>query len=80
MRHGILLAGAALVLTSTLALAAPESLLPGQYDNPAPTPAPRAAPAPAPAAGPASSGAPSPVVLPLPGASSGTAPAAPVAR
>jgi len=79
VRRGILLAGAALVLTSTLALAAPESLLPGQYDNPAPTPAPRAAPAPAPAAGPASSGASSPVVQPLPGASSGTARAAPVA-
>ncbi len=51
MNRAALLAGAALALTSAVALASPESLLPGQYDNPAPTPAPRAAPVPAPASG-----------------------------
>ena len=57
------LAGAVLAVSSTLALAAPESLLPPGFDSPAPTPAPApratAAPAPsAPAAG---------TVQPLPG-------------
>jgi len=69
MKRGFLLAGAALALTSTLALAAPESLLPGQYDNPSPAPAPRAAPAPAPRQGavtPAPGGN-APVVQSLPG-------------
>jgi len=74
MRRAILLCGAALALSSTLALAAPESLLPGQYDNPAPTPAPRPAPAPAPAPGaaPAPSSGSSPVIQPLPGVSADT--------
>lgn len=68
MRRAVFLAGAALALTSTLALAAPESLLPGQYDDPAPAPAPRPAPAPAPAAAaPAPSAGSSPVIQPLPG-------------
>ena len=40
MRRGFLFAGAALALTSAMALAAPESLLPGQYDDPSPAPAP----------------------------------------
>jgi hypothetical protein len=66
-----LFAGAALALTSSLALASPESLLPPIFDQPAPAPAPRptAAPAPAPAPGPAQTS--SPVVQPLPGASAG---------
>jgi hypothetical protein len=67
---------AALALSSTLALAAPESLLPGQYDNPAP--APRRAPRPAPRG----SGAVAPArrrsIQPLPGAAA-AAPAGPVA-
>ena len=48
MRRSVLLAGAALALTSTLAFAAPESLLPDVFENPAPAPAPRPAPTPAP--------------------------------
>ena len=76
MRQSLLLAGAALALTSTLALAAPESLLPGQYDDPAPAPAPRPAPAPGPAA-PAAPGS-SPVVQPLTGPSA-SVPAGPIA-
>ena len=62
MRRAILLAGAALALSSTLALGAPESLLPGQYDD-APTPAPRPAPAPA-AAAPAAPSPGSPALVP----------------
>jgi hypothetical protein len=46
MRRAVWLAGAALVVSSTLALASPESLLPPSFQAPAPTPAPRAAPAP----------------------------------
>ena len=53
MRGGWLLTGAVLALSSSLALAAPESLLPDVFDDPAPAPAPRPAPAPAPAEGPA---------------------------
>lgn len=55
--------GAALAVCSTLALAAPQSLLPPGFDNPtpSPTPAPRATAAPAPSATSA------PVVQPLPG-------------
>ena len=49
MRAWVLLGGAALALSSTLALAAPESLLPPVFnDNPAPTPGPAPAPTPAP--------------------------------
>jgi hypothetical protein len=71
VKRPLLLAGAALALSSTLALAAPESLLPGQYDDPAPAPAPRPAPAPAPAApGQPPSGASVPVIQPLPGQAS----------
>jgi hypothetical protein len=44
------LAGAALAVCSTLALAAPESLLPPGFDNPTPTPSPRASSAPTPTA------------------------------
>jgi hypothetical protein len=56
------LAGAALAVCSTLALAAPQSLLPPGFDNPTPTPtpAPRASAAPAPSATSA------PVIQPLP--------------
>ena len=71
MRRAILLAGAALALSSTWALAAPESLLPPTFDDPAP--APRPAPAPAPAGSPAVPGPSSPVIQPLPGADSGPA-------
>src|SRR5690606_15723970 len=68
------LAGAALALTSSLALASPESLLPPIFDQPAPTPtpaprqtaAPRPAPAPAPAPAPTQTDG--PVVQPLPDA------------
>ena len=67
MRRGVWLAGAALALTSTLALAAPESLLPDTFENPAPAPAPAPRPAPAPGAAPAPSGSSAPVVQPLPG-------------
>lgn len=78
MRRGVLLAGAALALTSTLALAAPESLLPGQYDDPAPAPAPRPAPAPT-AAAPTPLPGSSAVIQPIPGLDSGVAvPQAPV--
>lgn len=54
MRRRWWLAGAVLAVSSTLALAAPESLLPPGFDNPAPTPAPapRATAAPAPSATP----------------------------
>ena len=75
MRRGVLLIGAALTLTSTLALAAPESLLPDVFDNPAPAPAPAPRPTPAPGAAPAPPGGSSPVVQPLPGAT-GASPAA----
>jgi len=57
------LAGAVLAISSTLALAAPQSLLPPGFDNPTPTPTPRASAAPAPSAGSA------PLVQPLPQAS-----------
>ena len=73
----MLLTGAALALTSTLALAAPESLLPDVFDNPAPTPAPRPAPTPAPGAAPAPSSTSSPVVQPVPGRTSEPAQAVP---
>jgi hypothetical protein len=73
------LAGAGLALSSTLALAAPESLLPPTFDDPAPAPAPRPAPTPAPAGPAASPGPSSPVIQPLPGGDAGPQePAAPV--
>ena len=64
MRRAPLLAGVALGLTSTLAFAAPESLLPPIFSDPAPAPAP--APAPTPTPRPAATAGPS-----------ATAPAAP---
>jgi len=77
MRRGWLLVGAGLALVSSLALAAPESLLPPSFQNPAPAPAPAPAPRPAPAPAPASSAAPGatpttpgasiPVIQPIPG-------------
>lgn len=70
MRKGLWLAGAALALTSTLAFAAPESLLPDTFGDPAPAPAPAPRPAPAPGAAPAPSGQSAPVVQPLPSAAS----------
>jgi len=70
MRRGVLFAGLALALCSTLALAAPESLLPDSFDNPPPAPAPAPRPAPAPGGPPASSGPSAPVIQPLPGAAS----------
>ena len=71
MKARYLAAAGALALTSTLALASPESLLPPIFEQPAPTPTPRqtAAPrpdTPAPAPGQTSS----PVVQPIPGGSS----------
>src|SRR5688500_2643131 len=68
MRRGLLLGGIALAMTSTLAFAAPESLLPDVFDNPAPAPAPAPRPTSAPGATPAPSGASQPVIQPLPGA------------
>lgn len=69
MKRGLLLAGAALVLSSSMALAAPESLLPSIFDNPRPTPTPTrtAAPAPAPTVVPPQAGSPLPTVQPAPG-------------
>src|SRR6186713_1386465 len=66
MRRAIFLAGAALALTSTLALGAPESLLPGQYDDPAPAPAAGSSDVvqPLPGAGPAAAAPLGPVALP----------------
>ena len=49
MKRGLLLGGAVLALSSSLALAAPDSLLPDIYSNPAPTPTPTQTVAPAPA-------------------------------
>ena len=65
MNRGYWLAGAALVLSSTVVLAqrAPESILPSSGNTPAPNPAPAASPAPSAPAG--QSGE---VVQPLPGA------------
>ena len=67
MRRTLLLSGALLALTSSLAFAAPESLLPPSFDDPAPAPSPAPRPAPAPASGPAASETPGPVVQPVPG-------------
>src|SRR5687768_12290074 len=69
MKARLLLAGAALALTSTFAFAAPESLLPPVFDEPAPaqTPRPEAPAAPSPGGARAPSSGSSPVVQPLPG-------------
>jgi hypothetical protein len=61
------LAGAALAVSSTLALAAPESLLPPGFDNPTPTPTPRATAAPAPSSASGPSAQPLPGVPAVPG-------------
>lgn len=59
--------GAALAVCSTLALAAPESLLPPGFDSPTPSPRRTAAPTPASTVTrPATPAAPAPVVQPLP--------------
>jgi hypothetical protein len=61
------LAGAVLAVSSTLALAAPESLLPPGFDNPTPTPTPRATAAPAPSSASGPSAQPLPGVPAVPG-------------
>ena len=61
------LAGAVLAISSTLALAAPESLLPPGFDNPTPTPTPRATAAPAPSSASGPSAQPLPGVPAVPG-------------
>lgn len=63
MSRSAWLAGAALALTSTLALAAPESLLPPSFSTPAPAPAP----APRQTSAPAPSQTAAPVIQPQPG-------------
>lgn len=81
MKRGWLVSGAAFALTSSLAFAAPESLLPPSFEQSAPAPAPRPAPAPAPAQRPAAAGpaaAPAgpgavPIVQPLPAIPNGEA-------
>lgn len=79
MRRSVLFAGVALALTSTLAFAAPESLLPDVFDNPAPTPSPAPRPAPAPGsdAAPPQPGS-VPVIQPLPGSAAQAPSAAPL--
>jgi len=88
-----LLAGAALALSSTLVMAAPESLLPPSFrtpaPSPAPAPAPTATPAPAPrpvprapqvavpAPAPAPAPTSTPVIQPLPGGPGGVEPLPP---
>jgi hypothetical protein len=70
VRRAVLLGGAALALTSALALAqgAPESLLPPGFNEPAPAPAPAPSAAPAPTASPGTPRVVSnPVVQTLPG-------------
>jgi len=67
MRRRTLFAGVALALTSTLALAAPESLLPDNFDDPPPAPTPAPRPAPAPGVTPAPSSTSAPGIQPLPG-------------
>ncbi len=79
-----MLAGAALAVSSTLALAAPESLLPPVFEQPAPAPPPPPAPsepqaAPPPAERPveaAPTPGSSPVIQPLPGTAGAPAPQA----
>lgn len=55
MKRGLMLGAAGLALYSSLALAAPESLLPPGFDDPAPTPTAAPAPAPRPTGAPAPS-------------------------
>ncbi len=65
MKRRLLLVGGGLALCSSLALAAPESLLPPLFDDPAPAPAP--APPPAPTGAPAPSDPGASVIQPVPG-------------
>jgi hypothetical protein len=76
VKRALLLGGIALVLCSSLALGAPESLLPPGFDTPTPTPAPRrtAAPQPAPTVVP-----PQPTATPGPDQQPLPAPNAPLA-
>jgi hypothetical protein len=74
VKRGLLIAGAALALTSGLAWAAPESLLPPGFGNRAPAPAPAPAPTPTAAAAPAGGARPTPVIQPLPGIAGPTGP------
>lgn len=80
-KRSALLAGAALVLCSTLVVAqdVPESLLPPGFDDPAPapTPTPKPAPSPAQTSRPsAPSGGSTPVVQAIPSGGGGSAPSA----
>ncbi|AKH41777.1 hypothetical protein FHS61_002268 [Altererythrobacter atlanticus] len=85
MRRSVLLAGAALALSSSWVLAAPESLLPPSFSNPAPSPTPSPTPratgtqSPLPGQAPVPSPTQSPVIQPLPGIDTGAGPSAPVA-
>ncbi|TIX52018.1 hypothetical protein [Alteraurantiacibacter aquimixticola] len=73
MKRMLMLGGAALALSSSLAMAQPEDLLPDIFNDPppaapAPTPTPRAQPAPGPApVAPAPGETSAPVIQPLPG-------------
>jgi hypothetical protein len=69
MKRKWLLAGVALAVSSSLALAAPESLLPPGFDTPTPSPTP----APRPAAAPAPSATSAPAVRSVPGAAQSAA-------
>ena len=69
MRRGswaALLTGAALAVTSGLAMAAPESLLPPGFGQPAPSPSPSPVPAPAPTPAPSARPAAQPAPRPSP--------------
>ncbi|MDG6080211.1 hypothetical protein E3U23_13530 [Erythrobacter litoralis] len=79
MTRGWLLAGAGLVLTSSVVLAqrAPESILPPGFEQPAPTPSPTPAPSPASAPAPSPSPSGGEVVQPLPSTPSSSAPTPP---
>ena len=71
MKRRHLMAGAALALCSSLALASPESLLPPIFDQPAPAPTARPSPAPRPTPAPGPEQTSAPVVQPVPSAPSG---------
>lgn len=79
MKGRFLVGGAVLAFCSTLAVAAPESLLPPSFNQPAPAPAPsprQQAPAAAPAGGASTTSV--PVIQPLPGVAGPPAPTGPV--
>lgn len=73
------LGGALLALGSSLAVAAPESLLPPLFDNPTPAPSPAPTPAPAPAPAPSRSPTPAPAAPAAPTQASPAQPSAPSA-